>query len=213
MTAATTTATLSDTIAALKATHKNLKADPSRQEAFLARVPGLCREFSAAPPAPAAPKPPPQPAPADEKPIWLGTKEEIEAWLKKLWSSKTVTIISGLDSDAPTISSPKELDPTLVNVHKDGDSTYVLVEEKQGRAHKDGIHLGLREALLSYVKRKEIHEEWYPYWVYFSDAVVEVDGDRCLVYLNPHAHGCRLNAYRFVYESDDSERFARLRES
>ena len=184
--------------------------DPSQQAKLLAELREVLKKFPKA----TATDPTPQAQPAEEAPIYLAPKAEIEEWLRKRWSVKTVKIISGLESDKPTISSPKELAPALVNVHKEGDPVYILVEEKRRRALEDvRTHLGLRDALLCHAEWKDIHKEWYPFWAYFANAVVEVDGDQRVVYLNPNADGCYLHFSWVVSKSRDSYRFARLGES
>jgi hypothetical protein len=153
-----------------------------------------------------------QPQPATDKPIYLATKAEVEEWLRKRFNVKKVTIISGMDNGVPSISSPKELDSTLVNVHKEGDSTYVLVEEKQRRASEEHkINLGLREALLCHAKWQEIHKEWYTYLVYFSETIIEVNNGRYVVGLSPSADGCNLDIHWLYGESNGRGQFARLR--
>lgn len=211
MATATKTLTEKEVIADLKAAMKQLKGNPDKQQTLLGRVAELCKEFSADP-SPTTTKE--QAQPADEKPIWLAPKDEIEEWLRKRWGVKTVKILSGLDKDVPTISSPKELSPDLVNVHKEGDDAYVLVEEKRRRALEDArTHLGLREALLCHAKWQDIHKEWHAYWVYFAETLVEVDGGQRVVCLNPNAGGCGLHCYWLGSKSSGNSRFARLGES
>lgn len=147
----------------------------------------------------------------DETPIYLAPRAEIEEWLRQRWDAKTVKIVSGLESDKPMISSPKELDLTLVNIHKEGDPASIPIEEKRCRALEDAhTHLGLRTAILCYLEHQDIHKEWHPYWAYFSNAIVELDGRLYVVCLDPSAEGCVLACRWLGSKSDDDIRFARL---
>jgi hypothetical protein len=120
-----------------------------------------------------------------------------------------------LDNDVPVVSFPRELNPTLVNVHEPDDQVCLSVKEKRRRAReKHDTNLGLREALLCRVKSSEIHPEWYFYWVYFGKTIIEVDDLLCVVCIDPDANGGCISYYGiFDGESNDSGRFARLSQS
>lgn len=151
---------------------------------------------------------------SEDIPVCFQTKEQIEALLCKQLNVDRVTIISGLELDAPLISSPHELSAELLNVDKQSEPQGVSMYEKCNRVKSQlKTALGFREALLCWEQWNTIHKEWLPFVVCFPNAIVDIHEISYVIAVVLFTNTCRLYRYPLNAVAGGNFRFAQMVES